>query len=255
MARGVLRVKRLALVAMIPAMLLLASAGAALAWNPITGRGTCNVPPNPAVDGAYVYDVGGIVNEHFEWTGVALVNGQPDWTHLTVGLFGPENHARFGSDSPVIWVRWVTDRKVDIRIDASPVCASPSASPTPSPSPSPTPSPTPSVSPTPSTSASASASPSPSPSASPSSSPSVTPSSSPSSNVAPTPSHSPSGGILGATATPRKTAPATDTLSVSNSGGIGSTLPLLLFALIGINVGLVLNLRMPNRAYRRGRRG
>ena len=38
-----------------------------------------------------------------------------------------------------------------------------------------------------------------------------------------------SGGVLGATATPRSTAPSTDALADPNSNGLGASLPLLVF--------------------------
>ncbi len=109
------------------------------------------------------------------------------------------------------------------------------------------------------------ASPSPSSNDTPAPSASVLPSSadtpgpstspSPSSNGTPGASPSSSGGILGATATPRTTAPATDTLTDANSSGLGAGLPLLVFFLVGINIGLLLILRTPSRPFRRGRRG
>ena len=106
--------------------------------------------------------------------------------------------------------------------------------------------------------------PTPTPSSSPSSAPSSPPSPSPSSAATPSPSTagtpvptpSPSSGsVLGATATPRTTAPATDALSDPPSSGLGTTLPLFVFLLVGINVGLVLILRTPSRPHGRSHRG
>jgi hypothetical protein len=106
--------------------------------------------------------------------------------------------------------------------------------------------------------------PSPSPSSSPSSAPSTSPSAAPSSIDTPgpstvgTPVPSPSassGGVLGATATPRTTAPATDALSDPPSNGLGTSLPLLVFFLVGINAGLILILRTPGRPHGRRQRG
>ena len=122
--------------------------------------------------------------------------------------------------------------------------------------------------------------PSPSPSAPPSSGPSDSPSAAPSTIDTPapstietpapstidtpapstidTPAPSPSassGGVLGATATPRTTAPATDALADPPSNGFGTSLPLLVFLLAGINVGLVLILRTPSHARGRSNRG
>jgi hypothetical protein len=61
--------------------------------------------------------------------------------------------------------------------------------------------------------------------------------------------------VLGATATPRTTAPATNTVVDPNSNGLGPSLPLLAFFLIGINLGLILILWTPSRAHRRGQKG
>ena len=114
--------------------------------------------------------------------------------------------------------------------------------------------------------------PSPSPSTPPSSGPSDSPSAAPSASVTPTPSpidtpapstsvtpapspSASSGGVLGATATPRTTAPATDALSDPPSNGFGTSLPLLVFLLAGINVGLVLILRTPSHPRGRSNRG
>lgn len=105
-------------------------------------------------------------------------------------------------------------------------------------------------------------SPSPStpPSSGPSNSPSATPSPvdtpAPSTSVTPAPSPSgSSGGVLGATATPRTTAPATDAVADLPSNGFGTSLPLLVFLLAGINVGLVLILRTPSHPRGRSNRG
>ena len=99
--------------------------------------------------------------------------------------------------------------------------------------------PSPSSSPSGSPSSSPSGSPSSSPSGSPSSSPNPSPSLTPRpSTGTPTPSPRRSGGILGATATPRRTAPATDTLAVATSTGLDESLPLLAFLLVGTNLGI-----------------
>lgn len=112
-----------------------------------------------------------------------------------------------------------------------------------------------------------SASPSTPPSSAPSSAPSTPPSSAPSAGASSSPSAAPSssgtpgasssgaGGVLGATATPRARAPSTDALADSNSDGLGASLPLLVFFLVGINIGLILILRTPSRPHRRGRQG
>ena len=114
--------------------------------------------------------------------------------------------------------------------------------------------------------------PSPSPSTPPTSGPSNSPSAIPSASVTPTPSpidtpapstsvtpapspSASSGGVLGATATPRTTAPATDALADPPSNGFGTSLPLLVFLLAGINVGLVLILRTPSHPRGRSNRG
>ena len=109
--------------------------------------------------------------------------------------------------------------------------------------------------------------PSASPSTPPSSAPSTPPSSAPSAGASSSPSAAPSssgtpgasssgaGGVLGATATPRARAPSTDALADSNSDGLGASLPLLVFFLVGINIGLILILRTPSRPHRRGRQG
>ncbi len=124
--------------------------------------------------------------------------------------------------------------------------------------------------PTPSPSSPASSAPSDSPGTSPGGSPGTSPSAAPSSIDTPgpssidtpapstidtpAPSSSASGGILGATATPRTTAPSTDALSDPTSNGLATSLPLLAFLLVGINVGLVLILRTPSRPHGRSHR-
>ena len=131
--------KRLALFA-IPAALLL-FAGTASAYDPIKGWGFCNIPqigdPNTSVDGTYMFDLEGIVNEYFEWTNVALPNGDPDWSQLTGGMFGADDdikglswaNVRFGTESSFLWARWVNDRSVVTRVDSATICASVSPSP------------------------------------------------------------------------------------------------------------------------------
>ncbi len=108
-------------------------------------------------------------------------------------------------------------------------------------------------------SASPSTPPSSAPSAGASSSPSAgassSPSAAPSSNGTPGASSSGAGGVLGATATPRARAPSTDALAASTSTGLGASLPLLVFFLVGINIGLILILRTPSRPHGRGRQG
>jgi hypothetical protein len=116
----------------------------------------------------------------------------------------------------------------------------------------PTGSPPPSASPSSSPGSSPSSSPRSSPS--PGSSPAPTPSPSPSHGT-PAPSPSRSGGILGATATPRRTAPATDAVASLTSDGLSASLPLLVSLLVGINIGLVLILRSLDRPHGRTRRG
>jgi len=93
------------------------------------------------------------------------------------------------------------------------------------------------------------------PSSSPSAAPSTSDTPGPSTSVTPSPSPiDSSGGVLGATATPRTTAPATDALTDPPSNGLGTSLPLLVFLLAGINVGLVLILRTPSHPRGRANR-
>jgi hypothetical protein len=104
-------------------------------------------------------------------------------------------------------------------------------------------------------SSSPSAPPSTGPSSSPSAAPSTVDTPGPSTGVTPAPSPTgSSGGVLGATATPRTTAPATDALADPPSNGFGTSLPLLVFLLAGINVGLVLILRTPSHPRGRSNR-
>jgi hypothetical protein len=143
-----------------------------------------------------------------------------------------------------------------------PACPSPTPSATPSPTPSGKPSPPPSSrpspspsspAPSPSTSPTASPSPSNGPSASPSPSPSASSSAGSSASLAPSPAASPtgSGGIEGATATPRSTAPETATLGNADQDGLPAGLPILLLLLVGINAALATIVRT-ERSTRRG---
>jgi hypothetical protein len=126
----------------------------------------------------------------------------------------------------------------------------------PSPSPSSGGSTPPSSSPSTPPSSSPSTPPSSGPSNSPSAAPSTIDTPGPSTSITPAPSPSgSSGGVLGATATPRTTAPATDALADPPSNGFGTSLPLLVFLLAGINVGLVLILRTPSHPRGRSNRG